>query len=217
VRHIVEKSDWPATLRQTLPRLGRVLRALRPTWLLSSLSDVSPSFLEQHGLRGLVWDVDGTLTHHHAPEMEPAARHAFDQLRSVPGTRHVIASNCGERRFLQLGTLFPDVPVLKLYTADGGVVNRRLLGEQDTWTGPAQGRLVSLRKPDERIGQAALRELGLAPSEVAVVGDQHITDIALANLSGLRSIKVPTIGKESFPAPVRLAQKLEEWLFRFTA
>jgi predicted HAD superfamily phosphohydrolase YqeG len=46
------------------------------------------------------------------------------------------------------------------------------------------------------------------------VGDQYLTDIAGANLAGIRSIKVPTIGRRSFPLPVRFLQWSEELLFR---
>jgi HAD superfamily phosphatase (TIGR01668 family) len=213
----LERSDWPATLRQSLPKLPRLLRALRPTWSLSSLFELNPDFLSRHGLRGLIWDVDGTLTWHHAAALDPAVAEAFHRLTTAADVRHVIASNCGELRLIQLGAMFPRIPVLKVYVGPAGTVARRVLGHADHWTGVREGPLVGLRKPDERIAHAALHELQLGPSEVAVVGDQHMTDIALANLAGLRSIKVPTIGRESFPAPVRLFQVAEQWLVRLTA
>jgi predicted HAD superfamily phosphohydrolase YqeG len=51
---------------------------------------------------------------------------------------------------------------------------------------------------------------------VALVGDQYLTDVATANLAGIRSIKVPTLGRASFPPSVRLLQRVDEWLYRLT-
>jgi predicted HAD superfamily phosphohydrolase YqeG len=42
-----------------------------------------------------------------------------------------------------------------------------------------------------------------------MVGDQYFTDIAGANLAGIRSIKVPTVGRAQFPFVVRWFQRLE--------
>ena len=52
---------------------------------------------------------------------------------------------------------------------------------------------------------------------VVMVGDQYTTDIAGANLAGIRSIKVATIARHSFPFPVRLLQTMEDMLVRALA
>ena len=64
--------------------------------------------------------------------------------------------------------------------------------------------------------RAALEELGVAdrPAAALMVGDQYFTDIASANLAGVRSVKVPTLHRASFPAPVRWSQRLEAVLYR---
>jgi len=64
--------------------------------------------------------------------------------------------------------------------------------------------------------RAALAELDIAdrPEAALMVGDQYFTDIASANLAGVRSAKVPTLHRASFPAPVRWSQRLEAVLYR---
>jgi predicted HAD superfamily phosphohydrolase YqeG len=211
-------TDWTSTLRQTLPRLGRVVRALRPTWLVDGVERIEPAFLESNGIRGLIWDIDGTLMAHHAAMVDGRVAPAFARLLALPGTRHVIASNCSDRRFEELGRMLPRVPVLKVYDSADGVVGRRWLEGEESWTpGPPRGPLRALRKPDERIAAVALRELGVPAGEVVVVGDQRFTDIALANLGGLRSIKVPTFERRSFPVPVRLLQRAEDLIAAVTS
>lgn len=204
-------TDWTTTLRQTLPRLGRVLRSLRPTWLVDGVDRIEPGFLEGHGIRGLIWDIDGTLMAHHAGRVDARVAPAFERLLDLPDMRHVIVSNCDDTRFAELGAILPRIAVLKVYESAQGAVGRRWLDGAEQWL-PARptGPVRALRKPDERIAAIALDVLGLPADVVAVVGDQRFTDIALANLGGLRSIKVPTLERRSFPMPVRLLQRFED-------
>ena len=74
------------TIAQTLPRLGRVLRNLRPTWHLDSLEALDDAFVARHAIRAILWDVDGTLTTFHGPEVAPPARR-FLALCRHPGLR----------------------------------------------------------------------------------------------------------------------------------
>jgi predicted HAD superfamily phosphohydrolase YqeG len=45
------------------------------------------------------------------------------------------------------------------------------------------------------------------------VGDQYFTDVAGANLAGVRSIKLPTLAKETFRIPVRISHALERAVY----
>src|SRR5690606_35023859 len=139
------------TIAQTLPRLGRVLGNLRPTWHLDSLEALDDAFVARHAIRAILWDVDGTLTTFHGPEVAPPARR-FLALCHHPGLRHAILSNAAEARYRDLGTIFPEIPVLKGFRVAGEVAMRELRHGRDSW--PAErvaevvaGGGVPLRKP----------------------------------------------------------------------
>lgn len=207
-----------STFVQVAPHLLRVIRHMRPTWHLPSLAAVTPAFLREHGIRGLIWDVDGTLTGDRRTTLVPESDAPFRALAGDPGLRHVVLSNAGEERYRQLGTLFPGVPILRGYTHGAEVLTRRLQGTQDTWTDEdlrrrlAEGARV-IRKPSAELVAYALRELGCTKDEAVMVGDQYLTDVAGANLGGVRSIKIPTFAGETFRPVVRFSQALERGLY----
>ena len=76
--------------------------------------------------------------------------------------------------------------------------------------------LGPIRKPSRRLVRAALEWLKVEnrPEAALMVGDQYFTDIASANLAGIRSLKVATLHRASFPTPVRVSQRLEGLLYR---
>ena len=76
--------------------------------------------------------------------------------------------------------------------------------------------LGPIRKPSRRLVRAALEWLEVEdrPEAALMVGDQYFTDIASANLAGIRSLKVATLHRASFPRPVRVSQRLEGLLYR---
>jgi len=47
-----------------------------------------------------------------------------------------------------------------------------------------------------------------------MVGDQDFTDVAGANLAGIRSVKVRTVRPDSFPIAVRSLHIRERFIFR---
>jgi predicted HAD superfamily phosphohydrolase YqeG len=214
---IAPDRDWLATVRQILPTSRRVLGSLRPTWQLPGVFAIDPPFLRTAGIRALVWDVDGTLTHRHAPELAAEVRAPLERLLAADGLKHVLLSNSNEARFAQLCDLFDGVPVVKGYVSAAGPVFRVRQGSDERWSRPARGVLRPIRKPDPLLARFALQVLEVPdPTAVALVGDQYLTDVATANLAGIRSIKVPTLGRASFPLPVRVLQKVDEWLYRLT-
>lgn len=207
------------TLAQSLRRLPTLLRSMEPTWRLGSPREITPAFLARHQIKGLIWDVDGTLTAYHARELLPAAALALAGLEAVAGLRHAILSNAPEWRVTELATMFPDMPVVRAYELGGRVLGRRLLGAGDTWSAEELARVraaggVALRKPDPRLVELAVEALGCRPTEVVMVGDQHLTDVAGANLAGVRSIKLPNPARETFPLSIRVSQRLEAALDR---
>jgi HAD superfamily phosphatase (TIGR01668 family) len=202
-------------VRQSVPHAGRVLRNLRPTFRLSGLAELTPEFVDRHGVRGILWDVDGTLTHYHGRALAPEAV-AAARLFVLPGLRHAVVSNSDDIRFAELGRMLPDVPVLKLYESEGRTYGRRLERGVETWRPepPDRSALRAIRKPSAELIRFAVGELGLEAGQVVMVGDQHWTDIAGANLAGVRSIRVPTAGRSTFPWPLRMMQRIEDWMQR---
>lgn len=212
------RSGWLTTLRQALPRLFEILPRLRPTFEAVSVAELDPTILVRHGIRGVIWDVDGTLMAHHAKALDPSIEGAFGALTQSVELRHAILSNSSEARFLELGRIFPQIAVLRAYSTPNGSVGRKLLQGHDSFEGSSpidsSGEVEALRKPSATLVEGALLELGCSPEGAVMIGDQLFTDIAGANLGGIRSIKVPTLARASFPFPVRLAQVIETVLYR---
>ena len=211
--------DWLSTIGQEIARVPLLLRHMRATWEVPGIDALQPAALERLGIRGIVWDVDGTLMRRGDTSVAGHLQSALDRLLAGGRIRHAIVSNCGEARFLALSRIFPEVPLLRVYRAPARLLRRLRLGDAERWSPglPAAGELESaraLRKPSPELMRFALAELGLPAAQVALVGDQRLTDIACANLAGLRSVKVQTLGRESFPFAVRCLQRAEEAAYR---
>jgi HAD superfamily phosphatase (TIGR01668 family) len=211
-----ERRDWLQTLRQTAPRVGRVLRNLAPTFEFEDIAQIDRTFLDQHGIRGLIWDVDGTLTSYHGAALSELRSRPIQRLLADPGLRHVILSNCGEKRYDELGRMFPEVPILKGYETPDGIAYRQRVGGGETWEGapPAEG-MRPIRKPNADLVEYAARVLGQEPASIAMVGDQYWTDVAGANMAGVRSIRVPPVEPGTFPRTLRVLQSVEQRLRRW--
>ncbi len=206
------------TFVQVLPRLPSLVARMRPTWRVGSLAEVTPAFLRERGISGLVWDVDGTLTGDRRRDLLPGSEGPFRALLAEPSLAHVILSNASEERFLELAGMFPTVPLLRGYALRGEFLFRKIAGGTDCWTADElAARLAAgahvVRKPSAELVEVAVRELARTKDEVAMVGDQYLTDVAGANLGGIRSIKLPTQAPGTFRLSVRVGQRLEGGLF----
>jgi HAD superfamily phosphatase (TIGR01668 family) len=60
----------------------------------------------------------------------------------------------------------------------------------------------------------ALRQLGLTPRKVAVVGDQLFTDVLGGNLIGAYTVLVPPLSKKEL-GYTRLVRRLERWVINW--
>ncbi len=216
----IRAGDSPlSTFTQSIGRLPLLLRHMEPTWFMESLAELDAGFVQRHGITGLIWDVDGTLTAYHETTLLASVTEPFDALRANAGLRHAILSNAPERRFQELSRMFPTIPVLRGYLLDGDVRGRRLLGGADSWApGELDARMAAgamvLRKPDPRLVDLAVAELGGDPSGIVMVGDQHLTDVAGASLAGVRSIKLRNPARTSFPLSIRFTQRFEAAAYR---
>ena len=191
---------------------------MRPTWWFTDISALTADRLVELGIAAAIWDVDGTLMSYHAEEVDPRFHAQIRALFRDSRVRHAILSNCGEERFLLLGRLFPEIPVMRGYRRrDGETVFRILHGGNDSLSGVAAllaDGAQPIRKPDGELVRRAMAALGVEePARVVMIGDQYMTDVASANLAGARSIKVDTFRRDSFPLPVKLSQSLERMLY----
>jgi predicted HAD superfamily phosphohydrolase YqeG len=214
-------SDWIATVRQAGPRFLSLLAKLQPTFHLRDITALDRAFIAKHAVSAVLWDVDGTLMPHHHRLVAPGLEATLAELRGhVP---QAILSNCGDERFVELGGIFPDLPVLKGYLSEGRILLRRLERGRDLWKAggstiprPA-GSITAVKKPSGELIGVALDELAVDVERRALalmVGDQHFTDIAGANLAGIRSAKVQTIAPRSFPVAIRCFQLFERAVYR---
>lgn len=187
---------------------------------MADVRGITPEYLADRNLRGVIWDVDGTLMEYHANDIASEFRQEVRALFRHPDFSHAILSNCGDERFLALGKMFPEIPVVRSYAVGEERIDRVFRDGQDSF---APGELEALyargarqvRKPDGELIFLAMREMNLVdPQGVVMVGDQYLTDVASANLAGARSIKVPAWARHTFPLPVKLSQDFEALLFR---
>jgi predicted HAD superfamily phosphohydrolase YqeG len=220
---MVAASDWITTTRQALPRFFELVSKLKPTMHLPDVRAIDESFLAEHRIAALIWDVDGTLMAHHNMTVAEEFQSTLTRIAERSDVRQIILSNCGETRFAELGRIFPEVPVLKAYRRVGGdILLRTLANGRERWSDRAEieqerpgETLQPLKKPSAELIEFALAAAGSPPRErVFMVGDQYFTDIAGANLAGIGSIKVPTLGRGSFPFAVRSFQRIESVLYR---
>ena len=217
MRSLATGSSALSTFVQVVPRLPTLIRRMRPTWQLRSLAALDGPFLEANGIRGLIWDVDGVLAADRGP-LIPEAAQTFRALLARAGLKHVVLSNASEERFRQLGDIFPTVPLVRGYLLGKSVLYRRRLGAADSWSeAELEQRLGEgarmIRKPSAELVDYAIQELGCRKDEAVMVGDQYFTDVAGANLAGVRSIKLPTRAKETFRVSVRISHALESAIY----
>ena len=211
-------TDYLAAFRQTVPRLWQLRSQLQPTFHVDTVAAIDAAFLQRHGIRAVLWDVDGTIMSYHGRDIDPGFTHVRELFRNGPA-RHAILSNCDEVRFEELGRIFPEVPIVRGYTTSDRSVFRSRTNGTDTHTPGEVERLLAaggrqIHKPSGELVRYCMRALEVDdPDAVLMVGDQYLTDIASANLAGVRSAKVNTFSRGTFPRAIRFSQSLEALLY----
>jgi HAD superfamily phosphatase (TIGR01668 family) len=178
----LEKPGFEKTpARSTTPHpLGpAMLQRFCPALRLRRITDVTPEFLAEHGLRALVLDLDNTLVAWRGEDVAPEIE-AWVKATLAAGIPLCIVSNTHRpRRLKSLATR---------------------LGVQ--WV-PSGG------KPRRRGFREALVAMGSNPSETAVVGDQLLTDIWGGNRTGLLTILVEPLSEVEFWGTRVISRRLE--------
>ena len=158
------------------------LKLLTPNARLESAFLITPQWLAERGLKGLVLDIDNTL----APTNQIGNKNRIRAWLKPFKTANIpirVVSNGHPRRILEFCTLFD-------------LENVGVLGS------------VMAAKPIPNAFRRACQELELLPKLVAMVGDQIFTDVLGANLSGMYSVLVKPLTEKAMPH-TKLIRKLE--------
>ncbi len=156
----------------TLPRL------FTPDYMFGTFDEVTPEFLQEHGIRALLIDIDNTLAPYEQDDPDERIVAWFDSLRAV-GIQAALISNNHPPRVVRF-----NAPLALPAYADSG-------------------------KPGSRAILAAMKEMGVTPSETAGLGDQLLTDTWAVHRLGMPSIIVPPIKDKT-----TLFFRFKRWLER---
>lgn len=161
----------------------------RASWLVPDeaverLEQVDPVRLRAMGVRGLIVDLDNTLTDWNAPGLPPESRAWLERVRRA-GLGVCLLSNNRSGRVLAIA---------RAERLAGGVANAA-----KPWPG-------GFRR--------ALACLGLGPAEVAVIGDQLFTDVLGGRLAGCRTVWVRPRSPREFAGTRLLRRLEALWMAR---
>jgi len=141
----------------------------RPHHKFARANEITPELLNRLGVRGLILDLDNTLTRWEEDRAAPAVPEWVDTLKQA-GIRLVILSN-GLREKQETVSRALEVPLVR----------------------------APLPKPFAAGFVKALEVIGLPREEVAMVGDIVMTDIWGANRLGIRTMLVEPLSPRDFP------------------
>lgn len=140
-----------------------------PDYLATAVTDIDFERLARDGVKYVAFDADSTLVDYRGVEIAPATlKHLIKYRPLFKGW--CIASNRITNDLLPLAN-----------SIDAGVV-------QATWW---------TRKPSRRFFSRVLRYFKAQPAEVVMIGDKLVADIYGANRSGLKTVWVEHLGRDS--------------------
>jgi len=130
------------------------------------LWEIDPALLTARGVRGVLLDIDNTLTTHDSQHLPPEVPRWLDAARAQGLLLLLVSNNSAER--------------VAPFAAKIGL---------DFYAKAAKPLPGGYRR--------AAAKLGLAPAQVAMVGDQIFTDSLGANAAGMVSVLLEPIEPES--------------------
>ena len=158
----------------------------RPTRQASSLDLISVEQLVQEGIRGLIIDLDNTVTPWNDVEVGPKVAEWFIKVKAA-GIQACVVSNNKKRQRVAIVAERIGIPFVFRAT-----------------------------KPRRRAFRAGMGLLGTGPKDTAVIGDQLFTDILGGNRLGLYTILVTPINEHEFIGTrvVRQIEKVLVWMMK---
>ncbi len=148
--------------------VNSLLKKFLPNEHVETVLEITPGYLKDKGIKGVITDLDNTLVAWDQPEATPEIKEWFETLEQE-GIHVTIMSNNSEDRVAKFSE-------------------------------PLDITFISkARKPLGKAFQTAQKEMGLKDDEIAVVGDQLLTDVLGGNRSGLNTILVvPVVQTDGF-------------------
>lgn len=146
----------------------------------SSILDITPEYLRDHGLKGIILDIDNTLIGHNVPLPDKRVTALLDRYRSEGIKMCVVSNNRRER--------------VAPFCEKIGV----------------ESFVCDALKPAAAGYETAAELMGLGPEETAAVGDQIFTDVWGARRAGCFAVLLKPIhkgGEGAFIAFKRLLEK----------
>ncbi len=159
---------------------------LKPDLLLHALEDLDLDLLASRGIRGIILDVDNTLTRWRSHEVLPQKAAWIERAR---------------QRFA-------------LCLLSNTIFGRRLRTLGESLGIPYLGFWGLSRKPSPRGTRAALRALGVEAAHACIVGDQVFADILAGKRCGLFTVLVDPVDPSSEFISTRLVRFFERPLRR---
>ena len=157
-----------------------------PDYMAKSLLDVDFDMLRKDGVKYIAFDADSTLVHYGAKALTPQTKTFLQQNRSK-FENWCIASNRIANNLLPLAE-----------SMDAQVIRASLF----------------TRKPSRRFFNWVIRHFGAKPHEIAMIGDKLIADVYGGKRSGLVTVWVERIGRDSRHDTVLLVRHFEKYLMR---
>lgn len=166
-----------------------MLEYFRPTRQANSLDLISVEQLDQDGIRGLIIDLDNTMTPWNNVEVGPKVEAWFKKVKSA-GIRACVVSNNSKRQRVAVVADRLGIPFV-----------------------------FGATKPRRRAFQAGMDLLKTGQKDTAVIGDQLFTDILGGNRLGLYTILVTPINDREFIGTriMRRMEKVLVWIMKHFA
>lgn len=161
----------------------------RPTLLATSLDRISVEKLVKDGIRGLIIDLDNTMTPWNDVEVGPKVEAWFIKVKTA-GIRACVVSNNSKRQRVAVVADRLGIPFV-----------------------------FGATKPRRRAFRAGMDVLQTGQTDTAVIGDQLFTDILGGNRLGLYTILVTPINDHEFIGTrfLRQMEKVLVWLMKHFA
>lgn len=145
-----------------------MISLLRPDFQYEALKDISVEHLKREGIRGLILDLDNTITPWNDRTLTQEVIDWFQEIKSA-GIKACIVSN--NRLPDRVSAVADVLDILYVHNA---------------------------AKPRKKAFLMGIEELAVESSEIAVIGDQLFTDVFGGNRVGLKTILVTPIDYREF-------------------
>ncbi|MCL1905518.1 MAG: YqeG family HAD IIIA-type phosphatase [Clostridiales bacterium] len=160
-----------------------IWQSFAPDIRCPAITDIPLDKLKERGIRGLLFDLDNTITEWRRDEVEEPTRQWLHNL-GEQGFSACIVSNNSKQRVKKVAKQL-DMPCL-----------------------------YSAAKPRRKSYRQAAALLKLPPQQLAMVGDQLLTDVLGGNRAGLTTIFVQYIQPKEHWGTTHIFRPLERWLMK---